>query len=347
MLNFREHLKLLRWKDWGKDKIPTFFMMAFYVLLADHLFSLEYIWDFFLFAFFIVSLFIYGYMINDLADLELDISHGKPNAFKKFTKFQGVILFTGIIATMVFSGYHFRGRAYFLPILIVWFFLATFYSVRPIRFKERGLIGLIVPFVCQFTIPTILLFSAFSHFGQIDMLFFIVYTTTKGASLDVGHQRYDYYRDLSTSTQTYGVRKGFEKISLIFRISLSVERIFLGLIIIILMTEIRTDILGNHWLPLAGFGFILLLYISLLISNHSKIFGKITDDFKSDPYYGDTKSTLNILHVILPGIVIPFYLLLLMSFKYHWNVLLILFFILWVQPSPKKLIWPLKAVIVK
>ncbi len=113
------------------------------------------------------------------------------------------------------------------------------------------------------------------------------------------------------------------------------------------MTKIRTEILGSRWLPIGGFGVIFLLYLFLLISNHSRIFGKLTHDLKSDPYYGDTKSTMNILHVILPGIVIPFYLLVLMSFKYHWNVLIMIFFILWVQPSPKKLIWPIKVVLAK
>jgi hypothetical protein len=110
---------------------------------------------------------------------------------------------------------------------VSWGLLATSYSVKPIRLKERGKIGLIFVVLTQRVLPTLILFAAFGYYDWMDVAVFTTYILFRGLSSDLNHQLEDYERDRYTDTNTYAIRSGFQTAKKVFHFSLEAEKILL------------------------------------------------------------------------------------------------------------------------
>lgn len=227
----------LGWRNWSvltyNSAIENVFPI-FYIALHDRLFSWRFAGDFFIFFLFSMFSTSYGYLINDLSDRDLDRAHGKANTFENdsLSKATLVVLFF-LLLSLAFAS-NFWGKQGFLALWLVWFLITTFYSLRPIRLKERGKVGLAFVVIAQRVLPTLIVFAAFSHWDAITILVFTSYMLFRGLSSDVSHQLEDYHRNVATGTGTYAVQSGFEKTRKLFRVSLEMEKVLLFLCLLIM-----------------------------------------------------------------------------------------------------------------
>ena len=85
-----------------------------------------------------------SYLANDLSDIEDDKKAGKRNAFRDTN------ISVGIVAFIVTTFLHFTSVVLisltwqFIVFSVVGYLFGIFYSFKPLRFKERGVVGLVV-----------------------------------------------------------------------------------------------------------------------------------------------------------------------------------------------------------
>jgi 4-hydroxybenzoate polyprenyltransferase len=330
----------IRWRDWGFDKLPFFFLIAFYISLTDGLLAADFVPHFFAFVVLITSMAMYGFLVNDLGDIELDRRHGKRNAFLKLGSRKGALIVAAIVGAMILFALLFARQAWFLPIFVFWFLESTFYSLPPLRLKERGWPGIVASLTAQLSVPALMVCAAFDHLSNWDVLVFLAYATFKGISQDVGHQRYDLARDAATGTATFGVRQGHERMTQLYAWSLTAERWLLGLALLIMTLRLPSVELPGVGIRVASFLPVLLVYLWLLALATLRAWGQVVD-----PYYEGRKDATNILHVVFPNFVVPVYLLILMSFRHTSALWIFGFFLVWSTPSPQRIVWPIRVLL--
>jgi len=194
------------WKVWMSYDMHISLLALFYILLVDNLFrpldSLVLISS-------LGFYFMYGFLINDFFDMPYDITAGKKRAVHEMPK----IAFIGIILAVVFvSVLHLLYLKEILYIIayITSYLLATLYSAPPIRFKNRGLAGIVVNGLIEKTLPVLAVFSFFNHFA-IDTLIFLAVSFSFGIIEIVTHQIYDYENDMRTEIHSFVTIIGMDK----------------------------------------------------------------------------------------------------------------------------------------
>lgn len=194
------------WKVWMSYDMHISLLALFYILLVDNLFrpldSLVLISS-------LGFYFMYGFLINDFFDMPYDITAGKKRAVHEMPK----IAFIGIIlAVVLISVLHLLYLKEILYIItyITSYLLATLYSAPPIRFKNRGLAGIVVNGLIEKTLPVLAIFAFFNHF-DIDTLIFLAVSFSFGIIEIVTHQIYDYENDLTTEIHSFVTTIGMDK----------------------------------------------------------------------------------------------------------------------------------------
>jgi 4-hydroxybenzoate polyprenyltransferase len=331
--------EFIRWNDWAIDKLPVFFTACFYLILKQPVISHIFILDFFIFVVFISCTAVYGYLINNFADLDIDLKQGKKNSLSNFSRTSQILIILLTLAGVLVSGVYFQNKSYFIILWAIQLFTSTFYSLPPIRFKERGLTGLIIPFLAQLVVPTMICFSIFGNLYSLDTLIFVLYGFFKGGAYDIGHQYHDYFRDLKTKTSTFAVKHGSNLIFSIFKSFIILERIAFILLLIIISRNLSYLPFSFHvpiLLPVFLVYFILFLTV---------VWKEIKEKVVSDPYYVNVRGLSNILHIIIPNVVFPVYLLFILILKDFTYFPLLVFFLIWIFPTPSKLRGQIQALI--
>ena len=241
MSSLLQFWRLFSWRNWGLIRYNSVWQNVaalFYVALARQWFDLGYVRDAGLFLVFSMTLTAYGYLINDLADVELDRRAGKPNAFHGVSRTKAALVVAAVFGVMLACGLPFARRPDFLPLWIAWTLAATFYSLPPVRLKERGVLGLIATVVAQQPIPAAMAFAALGHLHTWGALVFIAYITLRGICSDVGHQMRDRERDAATGARTFAVRHDRKAVARIYGFGLELEVLLLGAVLIVLVVDV-------------------------------------------------------------------------------------------------------------
>jgi len=334
----------VRWYDWGPGKVPVLCTVSFYVGLASHQLSPAFTRDVVLFVVYAMIHSALGYVINDFGDRDVDARHGKPNAFAQLTRSQGRAALGSLVLLAFLSGLPFVQRPMVLPLWIGWVAVTVAYSLKPLRFKERGVWGLAVSFIAQWSLPILLTFAAFNRFGGWDMILFAVALTTSGATLEIAHQRWDRMRDLSTQTATLGSRISADRLDRLYSAALLLDRLAIGIIVLTITFELTPVTIGpwmvSPALPLLGIYIILFViatYETVLASSRGMLL---------DPYYSTGHSATKLLHETLSNLVLPAYLMVLATVVQPVNGLLLLLFLFWrLVLGQADWRWPLRALI--
>ncbi len=166
----------------------------------------------------------FGYFLNDLTDLEEDLSIGKQNMLSNVKKSQRRYIGFGflILALGPWIWLPFDIKSIF--ILGVELLLFAMYSLPPIRLKERGLLGVISDALYAHTIPCLLAMYTFSglkgipNINMFHVFLFGIWLTLSGIRNIISHQIDDLLNDTKTNTQTFLVR--FQKKKNLIKISL-------------------------------------------------------------------------------------------------------------------------------
>lgn len=198
--------KVLRIKEWFSSKltmqIGIFLMLAFCCGLNP----ISLLKPFSLFVAYAITYFALGYIANDLSDIKSDKRVGKRNAFQDVGIGVGITLF--VILSVLNIGIALIVSQNWIYILIIGFgyLLGIFYSFKPLRFKERGVLGLIVASLCQRNLQLAIIPFLFNVnivlFALMNVLSFI-----NGIRYILIHQYMDYDNDIKSGTTTFAINK--------------------------------------------------------------------------------------------------------------------------------------------
>ncbi len=148
----------------------------------------------------------YGYVINSFADRDQDMKVGKHLEFSYFSYRIRLLIISVLIVGVLGIPFIFEDTRVRLLGLINFFF-ATFYSFKPLRFKERGLSGLIVAILTQR--PLLLLFFIFLVPYEKDIAYILIsWLFFVGFVNEIGHQLLDFHNDKKSGTVTFATKIG-------------------------------------------------------------------------------------------------------------------------------------------
>jgi len=319
-------LALLGWRSWGVVRYNSVLqnaMALFYLALAYRQFSWSFLGSVGLFTLLSLSATAYGYLINDWADRQLDQEHGKSNVLAQVRPAVALTIVTMVGGISVAMSTLFWARPGFLLTFAVWFSLATFYSLPPLRLKVRGGMGLAATILAQQTMPALMVFAAFGRLWRWETLIFVLYVTCRGATSDIAHQMRDRGNDENTDTRTVAVRRGHKWIASAYAWALEAEKLMLGIVMLFLVLRLPAVpgfALRPAWLLLV---FYLLLYAVTAGRTWSQIRrGRLIDPH--DPYrQATTRDAYQMIHHSFPSVAAPLYLALWMM-AYFWpNVIFV------------------------
>jgi 4-hydroxybenzoate polyprenyltransferase len=340
MVTIRNLKRLIRWEDWAFEKILPLFLAAFYISLAYNEFGFRFICDFFFLLALATLSAVYGFLVNDFGDHDADLQQGKPNAFAQLDRRRAPFILASVLGLVTLASLRFWERPWFLPLWMLWLLDATFYSLPPLRLKERGIFGLWAPALAQFILPSLIFFGALGHFGGVDMWAFAAYVGANGMSIAIGQQLADLDNDTRTRTATYAVRRGHSRIERLYIAMLLTESALMAVLLAVMTMHLPTLVIpGLRWhvnlaMPL-WVGYVGLGILALLCWHAT---GRLTN-----PYFDKDKDVFNIWYALFPCVGIPLYFAIVMTYISPGNWPILLLFVLWLNPTPRRLTWPLRT----
>ena len=320
-------LRYIGYRNWAiidYNSCTENIFVIFYIALVTQNYGWDFVITFFLFYLLSFLSISYGYLTNDLSDVTLDRLHKKQNVFQNDSKFKAKIVVIVYFLFANIAAYPFFGKNHFLIFWVLWLFAATFYSLRPLRFKERGKWGLFTVVAAQRVLPGLLILTAFDYPISLHASILIFYIANKGFISDIRHQMEDYTNDISTQTETFAVRAGIEKVEKVFLYLLNIDLFLFSLFMFVLFTRSPWLLIGKMRLPF--FTVFLIAYVIILTVYLVKrlITNKI--EAKSDPQYD--KGYVNLLHIGIPSFYLPIWQLIFLCLAFPGNIIILLFFVL-------------------
>lgn len=317
--------KYIGWRHWAvlhyNSIVENFFVLSYIAIITGD-FSNQFILNSFFFLGFSILSTTYGYLVNDYADIDLDKAHGKSNTFSDDSRLKaGIIVAVMFLCSIVFA-LPFINSSAFVVSWGVWIFLSTFYSVRPVRFKERGKTGLFVAVFAQRVLPIIIVFAAFEYFKGLDVFLFVNLILFRGLASDINHQIEDYENDIYTDTNTSAVSVGKQKMEKYFRFVLEYEKISMLLVLGFMAFRIQGFEIMNLNVLLLLPAVYLVLYLLVLV----KIRKSGEDHARINPFKRTGSDLFQFVHLFFPNVFLNMFLLLLLVFEnYYFGIYIILF----------------------
>jgi 4-hydroxybenzoate polyprenyltransferase len=204
----RNFLKLIRVWQW-RDKVTTT-VIASLILSIDLQNPRQYLLFILLLIIYQSFVLSYGFLVNSVADFESDSRIGKDTKLSNFSKTQ-IYFFMLILATGILGiPFTFKNNIQIKMLSLFIFFLATFYSLKPIRFKERGIVGILVSSLTQ----RAFIFLFFVLLISADILLSIIlllWLSLIGILTEMAHQLLDLENDIKTGVKTWASNLGMER----------------------------------------------------------------------------------------------------------------------------------------
>ena len=253
VLTSRDRLSFLsrmsRWHEYSTTKVPLIFAPALYLMLREPQVTLASYVRFGCIVIFTTLYLAFGYMLNDYADREVDRKAGKTNLFGNLPRpmawlFLLLTLIVGVVVLLPFC--HQQS--------VVWsatlaYAAAAAYSLRPMRLKERGFLGLLTSAVAQRVLPSLVLFAIYRHWN-VDTAAFLALYAVIGLRWILIHQILDEANDRKAGVRTFVSQRGYDKTkSLMYQMVFPLE-IGSGMVVIILIGIVSPEamlLLGAYW----------------------------------------------------------------------------------------------------
>lgn len=198
-------LKLIRAFEWI-DKLQLNFIAAL-ILIIYLPEPVQYFNQIVILGIYMIFLGSYGYVINSYADRESDAKVGKHPEALYFSKREIQVILTffalpsiGIPLSLQDIRIQILGTATFL--------MVTFYSLKPIRFKERGVYGLIAAALTQRTLPFLLFVYLIPYHDPVVAYFLLAWLSLIGIAIIMTHQFSDLKTDRNSGVNTWAVESG-------------------------------------------------------------------------------------------------------------------------------------------
>lgn len=151
-----------------------------------------------------------GHIVNSYCDREIDMVAGKANTLASVSEHYRQILVILIVITSLVTILLVYIKQ---PVILLLFYLAitiaAFYSLPPVRLKERGIFGLIAAAVAQRTLPVAIVFHALGDWGWPAVVLCVL-STLIGMRYIIVHQIQDESADLLAHVQTVATTRGID-----------------------------------------------------------------------------------------------------------------------------------------
>lgn len=259
--------RIFRVSEWFGSKLPlqiaVFLILAYNVGYDAKTIATKFV----LFIAYSVTYFSISYLANDLSDIEDDKKAGKRNAFRDTSINVGIVAF--VITTLL----HFASVVLismtwqFLVFSAVGYLFGIFYSFKPFRFKERGVVGLVVASFFQrnlqlFVIPFMFVVD-WVPFVLINVASFVY-----GIRFILIHQYMDYENDKVSGTKTFvGKAKKITKLIIYICVSIELAVIFVSFAMLLI------EISYLYFIALiAGYALEILVWWLMRVNKQQDIF---------------------------------------------------------------------------
>jgi 4-hydroxybenzoate polyprenyltransferase len=225
---------LVRWNEWYDSKIAFLLLCMYYVALSQPNAGgwLQAEMGILLAA--LCAYASFGHMINDFSDRQTDRAAGKRNVLADLSERRALALLVAAGAVGAIFVLPYWQRPGVVALFGFAYALAAFYSLPPLRLKERGAAGLVAAALAQRTIPCLIVFSAL-NFWDWTALALCALGTLVGFRYIVVHQILDAYNDARSGIKTFGTTHGADSLSAILtRILFPLELMCLGAAILLM-----------------------------------------------------------------------------------------------------------------
>jgi len=218
-MKIKRIMKMLRVNEWLFSKLPFLFLPI--LISIENFDSIGSQMMLCLFYFVYLFTFLgFGYAINDYSDREIDKKVGKTNVMGELSNWKClIILFLLVLGCVPFAVMTFNIPSLLLFVFV--YFWGAAYSVRPFRFKERGVAGLLVSSLAQRTIPLLPLLGISTNYWGIVIICGLIGFLV-GLRYILIHQYEDVKNDQISGTNTY-VKNHNQSIAKMVYISFVIE----------------------------------------------------------------------------------------------------------------------------
>lgn len=200
----------MRINEWIASKVTMMmgvFVYFLYICKTNEFLSLIGIIVFFLFvsAFMAIS-----YIANDYSDLEVDKKAGKKKVIAGMKKWQ---IWLGFVAIFLLGTvplvFYCQNKVFTIVLIIMIYFLGLAYSTLGIRFKEKGIWGLIECSFAQRCMPLMIIYVMIPMDNMRLLLLcgWIVISFLDGLRYIIIHQIVDLENDLKSGVVTFVLQK--------------------------------------------------------------------------------------------------------------------------------------------
>lgn len=208
----QEILRLVRWRRWAGSKLPLLLaVFALSVLISDVALD-EALLGAAQLLLHVMGYASFGYLANSWADFREDENSGKGSVFSgwRWRRALATVVGAAMVAVLpLLVTASERGAALLFGVTSV--AVAAAYSLRPIRLKERGLLGVASSALAQRTLPAL---TILSYFGSVTLplTLLTVLTFVIGVRFILVHQADDFTADRITGTRTFATRVGLHRV---------------------------------------------------------------------------------------------------------------------------------------
>lgn len=209
--------KLLRVGLWWQHLVPPVFLFAYLGIFLEGMPLGEGLMKLGLLAISIVGTAAFGYFLNDWTDIEQDQAAGKPNSVSGLSLPIRLLLLFGLPLIAAIPWIWLPYNVWNLSLLGLQFVVFILYSVRPIRFKERSVLGLLADMSYGHVIPALITLTTFLHFETVPWehfpavyVFVLPWVALKGIRNILQHQIDDRKKDKKAGVKTFVLAYGPE-----------------------------------------------------------------------------------------------------------------------------------------
>jgi len=200
-------LRLKAWRELADTNMQVCLFSILYALMGEERLNESIDWGLLTLIASLAAYLCYGVLVNDICDMEVDAAAGKKRSVREVPKMiltflTGFLFLTGLLLAPL--------HAWDLLLFSVMgsaLLLCTFYSAPPLRFKERGVLGVVVDMMVEKTLPVLAVFTFFRKFS-LDALLGILVFSAMQLKIILDHQIFDYQADVASGVETLVVRLG-------------------------------------------------------------------------------------------------------------------------------------------
>lgn len=200
----RNAIKLVRVYEWI-EKLQVSLVACFILLIAMP-YPWRFLWALLVLGLYMLVLGSYGYTLNSYCDRAQDAKVGKHPEILYFSDRQVLIILLALALFSLGIPLYFADLKIRLLGLLTFFFV-SFYSAKPVRFKERGFWGISVATLTQRPLP-FLLFAFLVPCDPKLALFLFGWLCFIGLLVIVAHQIFDFENDKKAGVYTWAVKVG-------------------------------------------------------------------------------------------------------------------------------------------